>query len=149
MKRIVYTLSLCLGIICFSCDGKQCQHKETFQKLSDSKEVTSSSKKIEVTRKPDTIIDGRHIYNFGKDNVKAKEMSFEEIIDEFDSGVKSANNCEELIKSCARFDSRIKKLGKTNSNFSLIEVEKRDDVKAIRKLSEEKSLKMCQTKIMK
>ena len=150
MKRIVYTLSLCLGILCFSCDSKQNSKSDTFKKASDTDVVKSTTpKKIEVTKKPDTIIDGKHIYNFGKENVKQKPLTLDEAINEFRQSVNNAMDCDELIRACARFDTRIKQLGKTNSNVNIIEVEKRDDVRAIRKLSEEKSLKLCQTQQMR
>ena len=150
MKRIVYTLSLCLGILCFSCDSKQNSKSDTFKKASDTDVVKSTTpKKIEVTKKPDTIIDGKHIYNFGKDNIKQKPLTLDEAINEFRQSVNNAMDCDELIRACARFDTRIKQLGKTNSNVNIIEVEKRDDVRAIRKLSEEKSLKLCQTQQMR
>ena len=149
MKRIVYTLSLCLGILCFSCESKQNSDNTTLKRASENKEISTPSKKVTVTKKPDTIIDGKQVYNFGKENIKPKTMSLEESIKEFEQGVKNANSCEELIKTCARFDTRIKQLQKSNSSINIIEVEKRDDVRAIRKQSEEKSLKLCQTQQMR
>lgn len=145
MKRRVLTLSLFLSILCFSCNDSANKNKETQKEVFKKESVTNKSKKIEVTKKPDTIIDGKQVYYFGKESVKKREISLEEAINLFESGVDRANSCEELIRACATFDSNIKELSKKDSNVTLIEVEKRDDVRAIRKLSEEKSLTMCQT----
>ena len=145
MKRIVYTLSLCLGILCFSCESNQNSNNDALKKASESKAVNATSKKIEITKKPDTIIDGKQVYNFGKANTQKKSFTLDETINEFRQSVNNASSCDELIRACARFDSRIKQLSKSDSNISIIEVEKRGDVRAIRKQSEEKSLKLCQT----
>ena len=91
------------------------------------------------------IIDGKQIYNFGKENIQKRTITLDEAINEFRLSVNNAGTCDELIRACARFDSRIKQLSKSNSNISVIEVEKRDDVRSIRKQSEDKSLKLCQT----
>ena len=144
MKRIVYTLSLCLGILCFSCESNQNSNKDALKKASDNKVVNTTSKKIEITKRPDTIIDGKQIYNFGKENIQKRTITLDEAINEFRQSVNNASTCDELIRACARFDSRIKQLSKSN-NVSVIEVEKRDDVRAIRKQSEDKRLKFCQT----
>ena len=144
MKRIVYTLSLCLGILCFSCESNQNSNKEVLKKASDNTVTSTTSKKIEITKRPDTIIDGKQIYNFGKENIQKRTLTLDEAINEFRQSVNNAGSCDELIRACARFDSRIKQLSKSN-NVSVIEVEKRDDVRAIRKQSEDKSLKLCQT----
>lgn len=144
MKRIVYTLGLCLGILCFSCESNQNSNKDALKKASDNKVVNTTSKKIEITKRPDTIIDGKQIYNFGKENIQKRTITLDEAINEFRQSVNNASTCDELIRACARFDSRIKQLSKSN-NVSVIEVEKRDDVRAIRKQSEDKSLKLCQT----
>ena len=144
MKRIVYTLGLCLGILCFSCESNQNSNKDALKKASDNKVVNTTSKKIEITKRPDTIIDGKQIYNFGKENIQKRTITLDEAINEFRQSVNNAGSCDELIRACARFDSRIKQLSKSN-NVSVIEVEKRDDVRAIRKQSEDKSLKLCQT----
>ena len=145
MKRTVYTLSLCLGILCFSCESKMKPGDEQYIKSYENKVISETSKKPVVTKKPDTIIDGKMIYNFGKENMQMKSITLNEAITEFEQGINNAKSCDDLIKACAQFDSRIKQLSKTNSNVSFAEVEKRSDVRAIRKLSEEKSLKMCQT----
>ena len=145
MKRIVYTLGLCLGILCFSCESNQNSKNDAFKKASDNKAVSATSKKIEITKRPDTIIDGKQIYNFGKENIQKRTITLDEAINEFRLSVNNAGTCDELIRACARFDSRIKQLSKSNSNISVIEVEKRDDVRSIRKQSEDKSLKLCQT----
>ena len=144
MKRIVYTLGLCLGILCFSCENNQNSKNDALKKASDNKAVSTTSKKIEITKRPDTIIDGKQIYNFGKENIQKRTITLDEAINEFRQSVNNASTCDELIRACARFDSRIKQLSKSN-NVSVIEVEKRDDVRAIRKQSEDKSLKLCQT----
>ena len=143
MKRIVYTLSLCLGILCFSCESNQNSNNGTLKKASENKEVNATSRKIEVTKRPDTIIDGKQVYNFGKTNTPKKTLTLDEAINEFRQSVNNANSCDELIRACARFDTRIKQL--SSSNVKVSDVEKRDDVRAIRKQSEEKSLKLCQT----
>lgn len=143
MKKIVYTLSLCLGILCFSCESNQNSNNNTLKKATENKVVNTTSKKIEVTKRPDTIIDGKQVYNFGKVNPQKKTLTLDEAINEFRQGVNNASSCDELIRACARFDNRIKQL--SNSNVKVSEVEKRDDVRAIRKQSEEKSLKLCQT----
>lgn len=143
MKKIVYTLSLCLGILCFSCESNQNSNNNTLKKATENKVVNTTSKKIEVTKRPDTIIDGKQVYNFGKVNPQKKTLTLDEAINEFRQGVNNASSCDELIRACARFDTRIKQL--SNSNVKVSEVEKRDDVRAIRKQSEEKSLKLCQT----
>lgn len=139
MKRIVYTLSLCLGILCFSCESNQNSNNDTQKKESEIKAV----KKIEVTKRPDTIIDGKQVYNFGKVNTQKKVLTLDEAINEFRQSVNNASSCDELIRACARFDNRIKQL--SNSNIKITEIENRSDVKAIRKQSEEKSLRLCQT----
>jgi exonuclease VII small subunit len=144
MKKTVYTLSLCLGILCFSCESNQNSSNDVLKKSSENKTVNAASRKMEVTKRPDTIIDGKQIYNFGKENVKKKEISLEGAIKEFESGVNNAKDCDELIRSCATFDARIKQLNKANNKINITEVEKRADVRAIRKKSEEKSLKLCQ-----
>ena len=141
MKKIVYTLSLCLGILCLSCESNQNSNNNTLKKATENKAVNTTSKKIEVTKRPDTIIDGKQVYNFGKVNPQKKTLTLDEAINEFRQGVNNASSCDELIRACARFDTRIKQL----SNVKVSEVEKRDDVRAIRKQSEEKSLKLCQT----
>ena len=143
MKKTVYTLSLCLGILCFSCESNQNSSNDVLKKSSENKTVNAASRKIEVTKRPDTIIDGKQIYNFGKVNTQKKTLTLDEAINEFRQGVNNASSCDELIRACARFDTRIKQL--SNSNVKVSEVEKRDDVRAIRKQSEEKSLKLCQT----
>lgn len=143
MKKIVYTLSLCLGILCFSCESNQNSNNNTLKKATENKAVNTTSKKIEVTKRPDTIIDGKQVYNFGKVNPQKKTLTLDEAINEFRQGVNNASSCDELIRACARFDNRIKQL--SNSNIKITEVEKRTDVRAIRKQSEEKSLKLCQT----
>ena len=145
MKRIVYTLSFCLGILFFSCENKQNTKNDTLKKASETEVVKANTPKIEITKRPDTIIDGKQIYNFGKENVKKKEISLEDAIKEFESGVNNAKDCDELIRSCATFDARIKQLNKANNKINITEVEKRADVRAIRKKSEEKSLRLCQT----
>ncbi len=143
MKKIVYTLSLCLGILCLSCESNQNSNNNTLKKATENKAVNTTSKKVEVTKRPDTIIDGKQVYNFGKVNPQKKTLTLDEAINEFRQGVNNASSCDELIRACAGFDNRIKQL--SNSNVKVSEVEKRTDVRAIRKQSEEKSLKLCQT----
>lgn len=143
MKKTVYTLSLCLGILCFSCESNQNSSNDALKKSSENKTVNAASRKIEVTKRPDTIIDGKQVYNFGKVNTQKKVLTLDEAINEFRQSVNNASSCDELIRACARFDNRIKQL--SNSNIKVTEIENRSDVKAIRKQSEEKSLRLCQT----
>ena len=144
MKRVYITISLFLGILCFSCENNvKVDNKPT------EKEVIKKNNEAKEIRQPDTIIDGVRIYNFKSTPVKAKEISLEETINLFDEGVNEANTCEQLIRACATFDSNIKKLSQKNSSIKVTDIEKREDVKSIRRLSEEKSLKLCQTQQMK
>ena len=144
MKRVYITISLFLGILCFSCEN----NVKVDNKTTD-KEIVKKNNKTKEIRQPDTIIDGVRIYNFKSTPVKAKEISLEEAINLFDEGVNEANTCEQLIRACATFDSNIKKLSQKDSSIKVTDVEKRDDVKSIRKISEEKSLKLCQTQQMR
>lgn len=144
MKRVYITISLFLGILCFSCENNvKVDNKPT------EKEVIKKNNEAKEIRQPDTIIDGVRIYNFKSTPVKAKEISLEETINLFDEGVNEANTCEQLIRACATFDSNIKKLSQKDSSIKVTDIEKREDVKSIRRLSEEKSLKLCQTQQMK
>ena len=114
MKKIVYTLSLCLGILCLSCESNQNSNNNTLKKATENKAVKTTSKKIEVTKRPDTIIDGKQVYNFGKVNPQKKTLTLDEAINEFRQSVNNANSCDELIRACARFDTRIKQLSSSN-----------------------------------
>lgn len=144
MKRVYITISLFLGILCFSCENNvKVDNKPT------EKEVIKKNNEAKEIRQPDTIIDGVRIYNFKSTPVKAKEISLEEAINLFDKGVNEANTCEQLIRACATFDSNIKKLSQKDSSIKVTDIEKREDVKSIRRLSEEKSLKLCQTQQMR
>lgn len=144
MKRVYITISLFLGILCFSCENNvKVDNKPT------EKEVIKKNIEAKEIRQPDTIIDGVRIYNFKSTPVKAKEISLEETINLFDEGVNEANTCEQLIRACATFDSNIKKLSQKDSSIKVTDIEKREDVKSIRRLSEEKSLKLCQTQQMR
>ncbi len=144
MKRVYITISLFLGILCFSCENNvKVDNKPT------EKEVIKKNNEAKEIRQPDTIIDGVRIYNFKSTPVKAKEISLEETINLFDEGVNEANTCEQLIRACATFDSNIKKLSQKDSSIKVTDIEKREDVKSIRRLSEEKSLKLCQTQQMR
>lgn len=141
MKRVYLTLSLFLGILCFSCgNNAKTDNKTTAQ------EPVNNNKKIEVTKHPDTIVDGVRVYNFKNVNVKAKELSIEEAINLFDVSVNEAKTCEQLIRACATFDANVKKITQKDSSVKYEDVERRDDVKSIRRISEEKSLGLCQTK---
>lgn len=141
MKRVYLTLSLFLGILCFSCgNNAKTDNKTTAQ------EPVDNNKKIEVTKHPDTIVDGVRVYNFKNVNVKAKELSIEEAINLFDVSVNEAKTCEQLIRACATFDANVKKITQKDSSVKYEDVERRDDVKSIRRISEEKSLGLCQTK---
>lgn len=144
MKRVYITISLFLGILCFSCENNvKVDNKPT------EKEVIKKNNEAKEIRQPDTIIDGVRIYNFKSTPVKAKEISLEEAINLFDKGVNEASTCEQLIRACATFDSNIKKLSQKDSSIKVTDIEKREDVKSIRRLSEEKSLKLCQTQQMR
>ncbi len=144
MKRVYITISLFLGILCFSCEN----NVKVDNKTTD-KEIINKNNKAKEIRQPDTIIDGVRIYNFKSTPVKAKEISLEETINLFDKGVNEASTCEQLIRACATFDSNIKKLSQKDSSIKVTDIEKREDVKSIRRLSEEKSLKLCQTQQMR
>lgn len=144
MKRVYITISLFLGILCFSCEN----NVKVDNKTTD-KEIINKNNKAKEIRQPDTIIDGVRIYNFKSTPVKAKEISLEEAINLFDKGVNEASTCEQLIRACATFDSNIKKLSQKDSSIKVTDIEKREDVKSIRRLSEEKSLKLCQTQQMR
>lgn len=144
MKRVYITISLFLGILCFSCENNvKVDNKPT------EKEVIKKNNEAKEIRQPDTIIDGVRIYNFKSTPVKAKEISLEEAINLFDEVVNEASTCEQLIRACATFDSNIKKLSQKDSSIKVTDIEKREDVKSIRRLSEEKSLKLCQTQQMR
>ena len=145
MKRRILTLSLFLSFLCLSCNENASNNKKSSKEVTKKESVTTKPKKIEVTKRPDTVIDGKQVYYLGKDSVKKREIGLEEAISLFESGVEGAQRCEELIKACANFDANIRTLCKNDSRVTLVDVEKREDVKAIRKLSEEKSLTMCQT----
>lgn len=144
MKRVYITISLFLGILCFSCEN----NVKVDNKTTD-KEIINKNNKAKEIRQPDTIIDGVRIYNFKSTPVKAEEISLEEAINLFDKGVNEASTCEQLIRACATFDSNIKKLSQKDSSIKVTDIEKREDVKSIRRLSEEKSLKLCQTQQMR
>ena len=144
MKRVYITISLFLGILCFSCENNvKVDNKPT------EKEVIKKNNEAKEIRQPDTIIDGVRIYNFKSTPVKAEEISLEKAINLFDKGVNEASTCEQLIRACATFDSNIKKLSQKDSSIKVTDIEKREDVKSIRRLSEEKSLKLCQTQQMR
>lgn len=144
MKRVYITISLFLGILCFSCEN----NVKVDNKTTD-KEIINKNNKAKEIRQPDTIIDGVRIYNFKSTPVKAEEISLEEAINLFDKGVNEASTCEQLIRACATFDSNIKKLSQKDSSIKVTDIEKREDVKSIRRLSEEMSLKLCQTQQMR
>ena len=146
MKRVYITISLFLGILCFSCENNvKVDNKPT------EKEVIKKNIEAKEIRQPDTIIDGVRIYNFKNEptKVKEKEVNLDEAINLFDRGVNEANTCNDLIKACANFDSNVKKLSQKDSSIKVTDIEKREDVKSIRRLSEEKSLKLCQTQQMR
>ncbi len=146
MKRVYITISLFLGILCFSCEN----NVKVDNKTTD-KEIVKKNNKAKEIRQPDTIIDGVRIYNFKNEptKVKEKEVNLDEAINLFDRGVNEANTCNDLIKACANFDSNVKKLSQKDSSIKVTDIEKREDVKSIRRLSEEKSLKLCQTQQMR
>ncbi len=133
-----------LGVLCFSCENNVKNEKASFNKASDQ-DVPNNKKEITVTKHPDTIIDGVRIYNFKNEPAKSREVGLEEAINLFERGVNEARSCNELIKACATFDTNIKKISQKNSNVNIADVEKREDVKSIRRISEEKSLRLCQT----
>lgn len=148
MKRIYLTLSLFFGIVCFSCENNVKNEKEDLNKATEEK-VVKEKNQVKVTKHPDTIIDGVRIYNFKSEPVKSKEVSLEEAVNLFEIGVNEARTCNELIRACSTFDANIKKLSQKDSNINIADVEKREDVKSIRRISEEKSLKLCQTQQMR
>lgn len=146
MKRVYITISLFLGILCFSCEN----NVKVDNKTTD-KEIVKKNNIAKEIRQPDTIIDGVRIYNFKNEptKVKEKEVNLDEAINLFDRGVNEANSCNDLIKACANFDSNVKKLSQNDPSIKVTDIEKREDVKSIRRLSEEKSLKLCQTQQMR
>ena len=95
MKRVYITISLFLGILCFSCEN----NVKVDNKTTD-KEIINKNNKAKEIRQPDTIIDGVRIYNFKSTPVKAEEISLEEAINLFDKGVNEASTCEQLIRAC-------------------------------------------------
>ena len=148
MKRVFITLGLLLGVLCFSYDNNVKNRKENLNKQTEEKAVKKNNQ-AKVTKHPDTIIDGVRIYNFKSEPAKSNEISLEEAINLFERGVNEAKTCSELIKACSTFDANIKKLSQKNSNINLVDIEKREDVKSVRRISEEKSLRLCQTQQMR
>lgn len=138
MKKITLTLSLFLVFLAFSCESN------TKTMDSETKNAPTVNTKKVATRKADTVIDGKQVYNIGVE-LRKQEITLEEAIKTFEKRVNEASNCEELIRACAGFDNNIKQISKTDSNITVVNIERREDVKAIRKTSEEKSLKLCQT----
>lgn len=148
MKRVFITLGLLLGVLCFSCENNVKNRKENLNKQTEEKAVKKNNQD-KVTKHPDTIIDGVRIYNFKSEPAKSNEISLEEAINLFERGVNEAKTCSELIKACSTFDANIKKLSQKDSNINLVDIEKREDVKSVRRISEEKSLRLCQTQQMR
>lgn len=152
MKRVVVALSLCLGFFCFSCDN-QVEKKEvkTIQKENNFSNA-KAQEKVELRKAPkkaDTIINGRQVFRFGNESPTSKipqrNVSLDVAIRDFDNNVRNANSCEELMIACKRFDTDVKSIRENNKNIKVTDIESRDDVMKIRKLSEEKSLSLCQT----
>lgn len=145
MKKTALMLSLCLGFLLVSCEKDAKVNNKTPEKQTNKEVVKTKPVKREVTKHPDTIIDGVRIYNFKSESAKERVVSIDEAINMFESGVEGATNCEDLIKACVDFDSNMKKICAKDKNLSIGTIEKREDVRAIRRISEEKSLKLCQT----
>lgn len=148
MKRVYLSLSLLLSILCFSCENNVKNEKANLNKAGDQT-VVNNKKEIQVTKHPDTIIDGVRIYNFKSEPAKSKDVGLEEAINLFERGVNEAKTCNELIRACSTFDANIKRLSQKDSNINLVDIEKREDVRSIRRISEEKSLRLCQTQQMR
>lgn len=159
MKRIAVVVSLFLGLFMYSCDNqadkkevKPIQKENNFKQANDKEKV----KVRKATKKADTIIDGKQVFRFGTDAPKkaAKEVTKRDVtldvaIKDFEKGVKDASTCEELMSACRTFDYDIKNLSKKDSKINVTQIESRQDVMNIRKQSEEKSLSLCQTSVMR
>lgn len=146
MKKIFLTFCISIGFILTSCDNSQ--NKSELNKQNTEMVQEKQTTKKEVV-KPDTIIDGKRIYNFNVNVEKNKAMTLEEIISDFEKGVNNATDCGSLIKACSTFDSRVKQLISEDNSIKLSDIEYRDDVREIRKNSEKKSLALCQTQQMR
>lgn len=159
MKKIAVVVSLFLGLFMYSC-GNQGDKKDVKVDQKENK-VQQADEKVKVkprkaTKKADTVIDGKQVFRFGTDAPKktAKEVTKRDVtldvaIKDFEKGVKEATTCEELMAACRTFDYDIKNLSKKDSNVKVTQIENRQDVMDIRKQSEEKSLSLCQTSVMR
>ena len=127
MKRVFITLGLLLGVLCFSCENNVKNGKENLNKQTEEKAVKKNNQ-AKVTKHPDTIIDGVRIYNFKSEPARSNEISLEEAINLFERGVNEAKTCSELIKACLYSKQSLTKT---------------------RIISEEKSLRLCQTQQMR
>lgn len=146
MKRLLFIFTLCIFIFAVSCKNKTDKTPQILEINNvTNKEVAKETKlQHKPIRRPDSIKPGKKVIHIGP-QIEKKNITLNSVIKDFDKEVKNAKNCEELMKACMAFDKNIKTLSKKDKNISISSVEKRDDVMAIRKLSEEKSLEMCQT----
>ena len=152
MRKTILTIGLCLGVLCFSCDNKETKtvvNEFSTSKTAENKVVEAKPAKKVATRKPDTIINGKQIYRFGPKNDVKYASSLEEAIESFDNEINKAETCRDLMVACNKFDTNVKHLINKDNNLTIDKVEQRKDVIAIRKLSEQKSLTLCQAKSMK
>ena len=114
--------------------------QEPVQDTNKEKPVEKVEKKVEkkvIVAKPKNS-------NNNSDN-NLKNLTIDNVIKAFSDEVNAAENCQELMKACRKFDNNVKRLSKNDENITAVSVEQRQDVRAIRKASEDKSLKMCQT----
>lgn len=153
MKRIVLTVSLCLGFLFFSCENQVDRNNNEINQKEETPITSKNKKATEIpvaTKKADTVINGKQIYRFGgeaKKDAATKRMTanIEDAIKNFEYSVIDAKSCEDLIKACRDFDYDVKALSDKDKSINVINIENRTDVIAIRKMSEEKSLSLCQT----
>ncbi len=152
MKRVVVALSLCLGFFCFSCDNQVEKKEVTTSQKENNFSNAKAEEKVELRKAPkkaDTIINGKQVFRFGNETstnkISQRNVSLDVAIRDFDNNVKNANSCEELMMACKRFDTDVQSIREKNKNLKITDIESRDDVMRIRKLSEDKSLSLCQT----
>lgn len=146
MKKLLFIFILCIFIFAVSCKNNTNKTPQTLEITNViKKEVKKETKpQHKPVRRLDSIKPGKKVIHIGP-QIEKKNITLDSVIKDFDKNVKNAKNCEELMKACIFFDKNVKVLSKKDKNISISSVEKRDDVRIIRKLSEEKSLEMCQT----
>ena len=78
MKKTALMLSLCLGFLLVSCEKNAKVNNKTPEKQTNKEVVKTKPVKREVTKHPDTIIDGVRIYNFKSESAKERVVSIDE-----------------------------------------------------------------------